>query len=106
MRNATSRGTVFWLLFADVLLRLWMAGGSFEATPVWGLVLHFAIGTRIGTLLFLRIRPRDFVTSAPLLFYWPVLLLSSLGLDHFSLILQWILIFVLVHVPDRREIQK
>lgn len=95
MGNASPRSSVYWLLFADVLIRFGIANDPPVFFRIGGLFLHFLVGVRIGALLFSRLRPANLVTAAPLLIYGLSLIVSTMAMDLFSLAFQWILTLVL-----------
>jgi hypothetical protein len=97
MRKASFRNSVYWLLLADILIRFWIARDPPPLFRNAGLLLHFLVGIRIGIVLLSRIRPANFVASAPLLLYGISLVFSTLAIDRFSLLLQLILTLLLVH---------
>lgn len=99
MWTPSFRNSVYWLLFADVLIRFWIANGLPETYRIGGLFLHFLVGARIGILLLSRLRPANLVAAAPLLLYAVALVFSTADADRFSLAFQWLLTVVLAHTP-------
>jgi hypothetical protein len=99
MGRIGSRNSLYWLLLADMLVRSWIARDLPEPFRIAGLVLHFLIGLRIGGFLFARFRFAGAMALAPVAMYGFALIVSSLDIDRFSLLFQWLLALVLIHAP-------